>query len=126
MEQVTQRIVEQRVRNRIIEYLLVVSEFEDDSGVLDLNDLVNDWEFNISGPFEPRHFSMRTYTHQEVEALKAVDAAWNRFSNATPATIRDAAIALALPEWVQFRTEARSALGVFLKRGKLSEDIEVD
>jgi len=126
MEQVTPRIVEQRVRNKIMEYLLVVSEFESDPGVLDLNDLVNDWEFNVGGPVEPRQFPSPTYTNQEVVALQAVDVAWNRFCNATPETIRDEEIAFASPEWAQFRAEAHSALSVFLKRGKLSEDIEVD
>ncbi len=126
MEQVTQRVVEQRIRNRIMEYLLGVSEFESDPGVQDLNDLVNDWEFNINGPFSPREFPLPPYTHQEVMALEAVDVAWNRFCNATPQTIKDEEAAFALPEWAQFRTEARAALDVFLQRGKLSEDVEVD
>ena len=126
MEQVTKRVVERRVRSRIMEYLLGVTEFESDPGVQDLNDLVNDWETNVGRPFSPLEFPLPTYTHQEVLALQAVDAAWNRFCNATPQTIRDEDAAFALPEWEQFRTEARTALDIFLQRGKSSEDVEVE
>lgn len=126
MEQVTKRVVDQRIRNRIMEYLLGVSEFENDPSVENLNDMVNDWEMNGSRPFSPLEFPLPTYTHQEVLALRMVDAAWSQFCNATPPTIRDEQAALALPEWTQFRTEARAALDVFLQRGKLSEDVGVD
>lgn len=125
-EQVTKRVVEQRIRSRIMEYLLGVSEFESDPGAQDLNDLVNDWQTNVSSPFSPLEFPLPTYTHQEVLALQAVDAAWNRFCNAPLHTIRNEEAAFALPEWKQLRTDARTALDIFLQRGKLSEDVEVE
>ena len=119
---VQSQLVDQRIRNRIYEYVESVAEFPANRGVWDLNELVNEWEAYVADPFNAESFLAPTFTHGEVAALARVHTAWRAFADATPQTISDEANAMQVPEWralVEACTDARNTLSV---RGKLPEE----
>lgn len=119
------RLIEQRLRNRLIEWLELVVESESSAPAYGMNELLNDWQDWNGGPISEVTFPRPTYTRAEVDTLPAVQSTWNLFCEATPDTIRDEAAAKLLPEWRNFVRAARDALNAFSVRGKLSEDKEV-
>lgn len=119
-------LVEQRIRNRIFEYLEGVIEYEREPGVWDLNELVNEWEFNINAPFSANNFPPPVFTENERAALAKVNAAWLAFTNVTPRKIFDEKQALFLPEWLALLTACSVATKVFSERGRFSEEYEIE
>jgi hypothetical protein len=118
-------LVDQRIRNRLCEYVEWVCESEVQAPELGLDELLTQWEDFICRPIDGENFPSPAYTGEEIEALRRLDATWERLCDATPASIADERAALALPEWGEFVSTARSALDVFQIRGRLSEDVVV-
>lgn len=116
------QLVEQRIRNRIIEYFEIVVEFDSDPGAMSLNGLVNQWEMYVDHPFTPSEYPPPAFTDREVDVIRRVDVAWEEFCNTTPSRISDEGQAFMLPSWSAFVAEANAALAVFAERGKLSEE----
>ncbi len=122
----SKRIVEQRIRNRIIEVLDRIVSFGEASGLTDLNELLNEWEdwVGIEHPIRREDSAEPVYTSAECDAVSAVDRAWERFCDATPQTITDAGAATRLPEWDSLVTAATIAASVLNQRGRMSEEHE--
>ncbi|MBV1777238.1 hypothetical protein KSF73_16070 [Burkholderiaceae bacterium DAT-1] len=118
-------VIEQRIGNRIFEYLNGVIEYEVKPDAWNLNELVNDWEFNVSDTFTPSDYPYPAFTDSENKAMSNVHAAWLIFANATPQTITDEALARSLPEWKFFLTACSFAVEVFSQRGYLDENSEI-
>lgn len=121
----TSRLVEQRIRNRLLEYAEWVVEAERLPPDLGLNELLNQWEDFVCRPVEVETFPAPVFTEPEVEALRALDTTWERVCSATPATIVDERAAMATPEWRGFVAAAKATAVVFGVRGRLSEDVEL-
>ena len=121
----TSRLIEQRIRNRLFEYVEWVVEAEHAPPGLGLNELLNQWEDFVRRPVEVETFPAPVFTEPEVEALKTLDSAWNRFCNATPATVLDERAAMSAPEWRDFVGAAKATAQVFALRGRLSEDVDL-
>jgi hypothetical protein len=116
------KLVEQRIRNRIYEYVEYVAEYPANRGAWDLNELVNEWETYVSDPFESESFKAPAFTPGEVAAIAEVHAAWADFANATPPTIKDEAQAMQSPQWPILVETCRKASIAFALRGKLAEE----
>jgi hypothetical protein len=115
------KLVEQRIRNRIYEYVASVAEYPASRGVWDLNELVNEWEMYVGDPFETQSFSAPAFTPNEVAAVAKVHAAWAAFAEVTPHKIEDEVQALRVPEWTVLVEACRNACSTFSVRGKLAE-----
>ena len=115
-------LVEQRIRNRIYEYVGSVAEYPANRGVWDLNELVNEWENYVSDPFEPKYFKAPAFTSGEVAAISEIHAAWVEFAKATPPTIKDEVQAMQTPQWPLLVETCRRASSTFSLRGKLPEE----
>jgi hypothetical protein len=115
------KLVEQRIRNRIYEYVASVVEYPANRGVWDLNELVNEWEMYVGDPFEAQSFPAPPFTPIEVVAVAKVHAAWLAFAEATPHTIKDEAQAMLTPEWPVLVEACRIACSTFSVRGKLGD-----
>lgn len=124
-EETYRLLVQQRIRNRIIEYFGIVVEFESDPGAMSFNGLVNQWEMYVDHPFTSSEYPAPAFTDKEVSALQRVDAAWEAFCEATPAHISHERSTFQLPSWSALVSEAKSALLVFGERGKLPEEVLV-
>ena len=127
----TDRVVEQRVRNRIIEYFELTSSvalqsaYEKAAPIAHVPyEVINQWEDQLpNGPdaiVEPS-----VYTQEELDALARFHAVWNATAEAVPNNYPTLSEVQRLPAWERLRAEAESALTVFAHRGKLSEDHEV-
>ena len=116
------KLVEQRIRNRIYEYVASAAEYPTNRGDWDLNELVNEWETYVGDPFDAQSFPEPTFTSAEVAAVADVHAAWLAFAEATPHTIMDEAQALQTPQWSFLVETCRKAFTTFSARGKLAEE----
>src|SRR4051812_41255600 len=110
------RVVDQRIRNRLIEYLEFVSDSEYKPPQLGFDELLNQWEDWVSRPITENLFPAPVYTEDEVEMLRHVDLAWEAFCDATPRSIKDEAAAIRLHEWAVFVRVARQTLNTFSRR----------
>jgi hypothetical protein len=128
----SRRVVEQRVRNRIIEYLELASsfeaqqEYERDVPIEHVPyEVINQWQDWVhKDPREGRDLS-DVYAGAEVEAMCQFHAAWEFAASVVPNNYPLLSEVQTLPEWDRLRAAAASALSVFMRRGKMSEDHEV-
>jgi hypothetical protein len=118
---VSKQIIEQRVRNRIIEMLEWLVECESTPPNLGMNELINCWEDWVPSPFEPDYFPPPVFTEAEQELIRQVSRAVDTFCCVTPKSITDERAALKLPQWAAIIMTARSALLVMAARGRMSE-----
>jgi hypothetical protein len=121
MSDIDPGLVQQRIRNRIYEYLGGVVEFSAARGTWDLSDAVNEWQMYVDDPFVASAFSAPAFTPAEVVELSLVHSAWNAFANAAH-DMSDEERCMRLSEWSHFVTACARAEGVFAARGRLSED----
>ena len=121
----TSRLIQQRIRNRLFEYAEWVVQAEHVPPDLGLNELLNHWEDWVRRPVKAGTFPAPVFAEPEAEALKALDAAWDRVCSATPASIRDERGAMSTPAWRDFVAAAKATARAFSVRGHLSEDVEL-
>jgi hypothetical protein len=125
----SQRLVEQRVRNRVIEYLELASSFEaqqeyDRHKVIHVpNEVINQWEdWNpVDESSSPGRLAS-PYSDEEIEALRNVHADWTWVGDHTPNPLPELAEVQRLPAWQRLRDAAGTALDVFLVRGRMPDD----
>ncbi len=126
------RVLEQRVRNRVMEYLALAASYEEQQQheaaapiVHAPDEVINQWEDNFPRGLEQDLERATVYGTNEVEALRHVRDAWESACHAAPEVyppLRDVQV---LPEWKQLRRAAEAALTVFEERGVMPEDREV-
>lgn len=127
-EQQFELVVEQRVRNRIIEYLELAASFADQRAYEQATpianipyEVINQWEDQL--PKGPEAIvKPGVYTADERDALARFHTVWNATADAVPNNHPSLAEVQRLPAWEDLRAEAASALAVFARRGKLSEE----
>ena len=122
----TPQLVEQRIRNRLVEYLELVASYQADTSPVDGNGLINLWQDWNPEDATTSSSPAPTYTQREAEWLVVVNDALNAFCDVVPQYISDFASVAALPEWFTFQAAAQHALEVFGIRGRLSEDVEIN
>jgi hypothetical protein len=128
----SERVVEQRIRNRVIEYFEVAASFDAqqkyarDVPIAHVPyEVINQWEDWVwkdprSDPDLPT-----VYAADEVEALRQYQSVWDVACRAVSDDFPSLDQVQALPEWEQLRQAAESALGVFARRGRMPEDHEL-
>jgi hypothetical protein len=121
----SQQLVQQRIRNRLIEYLEMLVAYETEPPPFDLNEAVNQWEDWSPSPTSTSDFAAPVYTRGEAESLASVGNAWEAFCKVTPNKITDEISELHRPEWKNLLSAARSALSALSGRGKLDEEQEI-
>lgn len=120
MDQISQQLLYQRLRNRVIELLELYCSFDHLAkiGAFEAINLVNDWL-----PLDYAE-APNVFTEQEQRAISAFLKRYERASEATDEDIRDANSFKASDEWIRLSTVAEEALTVLLERGRFSEEIE--
>ncbi len=124
------RIVDQRIRNRIIEYLELASSFDAQRAyqarapVSVPSELINQWEDWVSDPNSPV-FARPPFSAAEREAILSFHCVWDSVASATPDPLPPLEQTLQLPQWSELRRAAERALCVFTVQGRLPEDREV-
>jgi hypothetical protein len=127
-EEVPPQVIQQRIRNRIIEYLALAASFDQQRtyqaavpAISVPNEVLNQWEDWASD--EGRDgFDAPVFTADELAAVASFAVTWTKIVKATPLCLPSLAETQALPEWEQLRDAAEAAREVFARRGRLSED----
>ena len=128
----SRRVVEQRVRNRIIEYFDLAASFEAqvdyETAAPFVNvpyEVVNGWQDWV--PIDPRTDSshLHVLSDYEIRAMCDYHVVWDVVSDAVPNDYPNLSIVQALPEWDALRRAASQARAVFAVRGKMPEDHEI-
>lgn len=120
----TSRIIEQRVRNRIMEALLALAEGDDrvrEAGPSEYFEDLYDWVPHRADEIRPNS----ALTEDEAALVLEVSLALDEACDTTPqmATIEEL-IAAGWPE--RIKPLAQAALKAMIKRGRFSEDVEED
>lgn len=123
------RLVSQRVRNRIIEYLELASsteaqaEYQRNARQMSVaNEVFNQWEDWVYGDPDSIAWDREVFTSDELEAMKSFHIAWASAAKATPADLPPLRELQQSSVWVQLCSSAALALEVFERRGKLPDD----
>jgi hypothetical protein len=122
------RVIEQRVRNRIIEYLSLAASFQQQRAyqasvpaISVPNEVINQWQDWVSEQSFPG-FGPPVFTSNELAALAAFGRAWEQVARNTPSPLPPVDETVALPQWEHLRAAAEAAREVFEQRGRLPED----
>jgi hypothetical protein len=116
------RLVEQRMRNRIIEYLEIVCEKHP---LFEISEVVDMWEDYIDTPLLRENMPEPVYTPAEQDLLLRVDTAWQQFCAIKPWEINDRSAALMTPEGRKLVDVCCNAADIMMRRGRLSETEEI-
>lgn len=127
----SQRLIAQRVRNRVIEYLGTVSSFERQREyaarvpfVQIPGELICGWEDWI--PEEPVNYPFLglVFDQHEIDALQRFHEVWSRTAEELPELMPSIEEVQKLPVWSVLRETADEVLFVLMVRGRMSEDVE--
>lgn len=127
MPNVSKRIVEQRVRNRVMEYLELAGSFDDqerydEHPIVNVsNEVISQWEDWVRTDPNGQPDFLAVYSPQEVAAMRQFHLVWQKAADALPNDYPELSEAQALPEWSALRDEAQAALAVFEVRGSMPE-----
>ncbi|MCP4961419.1 MAG: hypothetical protein GY925_19410 [Actinomycetia bacterium] len=131
-EEPSPRLVAQRVRNRIIEYLELASSFEaqvtyrEHAPIAHVpNEVINQWEDWVPTPPRNAEWDNVVYSADELEAIDAFHSTWDRVAAALPNELQTLEQVQSLVEWVELREAAAGANAVFNRRGRFPEDKEI-
>lgn len=127
------RLIEQRIRNRIIEYLELASSFEDqrryehDAPVAHVPyEVINQWGDQVWKHPSENPYRLDIYDAAEVEALVLYQEVLEAVARAVPDDYPGLTDVQAMPEWRLLRDTAQHTFGVLMRRGKFPEDREID
>lgn len=119
---ISRTLLQQRVRNRLIDVLEVAASFED-IAKFGAFEVINWWE-DWYRPDDPAFYGEPVFTPDEQGQIARFSKVWNETADVKESNIFDADKLKALPHWSRFREAAESALQVFMQRGRLSEEVE--
>ena len=111
------RVIDQRLRNRVIEYLELASSFEQQrdyaKNVPMVNvpyEVINQWEDWVPAAPVRTADQLGVYSDPEVAAMMKFQAAWEQAADGLPDTYPSISEAQRLPVWLNLREEAECAL----------------
>lgn len=128
----SRRIVAQRIRNRVIEYLELASSFEEqrecerNAPIAHIPyEVIEQWvDWVRMDPKQDPDLS-DVYDRDEAEALGRFHTVWEAAVRAVPDNYPTLSEVQGLAEWKRLRDAAMLALAVFMRRGTMPEDHEV-
>jgi probable rRNA maturation factor len=121
--EVTDQVVYQRIRNRVIEVLDWIIECETMPPNLGMGELINCWYDWVPGPLTTDYFPVFVSTEELL--LRNVSTAMDSFCDVTPKLITDELSVLSTPQWAAVVATAKIAFNEMMKRGRMSEDEEI-
>ncbi|WGL52858.1 hypothetical protein P5P86_03315 [Nocardioides sp. BP30] len=126
------RLEQQRVRNRIIDYLELVASFEQqlafeqDVPIAYVPyEVINLWEERVGADLFVRLAALPVLDEAEGEALQIFEPVWERAAEQLPHDFPLLSEVQELGLWKQLRVAGEEALAVFQRRGRMPEDREV-
>jgi hypothetical protein len=130
-EKPTDRIIDQRIRNRIIETLELAASFDDQfeyqaHQVCHVPDQVILWWYDwVGDPIRP-DFDPPVFSPAELEAILRYHAVMESICDQIPGRLPDLEHLVTTDYWQHLRAAAAEALAIFQLRGRFSEHHEHD
>lgn len=129
--QISRQLLQQRIRNRIIEYLEIASsaekqrEYERRVPIAQVpNEMINMWA-DVVDPGNLDWYSEPVFSDEENHAVRSFHDVWSDVADATPDPMPHTIEALlGTPTWNRLMVAASEALQVFAERGCFNEDVE--
>lgn len=123
----SESIVQQRLRNRIMESLELAASIEDQREYqhrvpfVDVpTEIINRWEDFVGQDWRRHYAAGAVFTTSEIDAIAEFDAVWNDVAERVPDLPLEALAGTA--DWKRLMEAAGRSLQVFLRRGRLPED----
>jgi hypothetical protein len=126
----SRQIVQQRVRNRIIEYLELAGaldeqrQYQEAAQISVPVEVINQWEDWVPDPRDP-FFSVPVFSTDEQSAIARFQDEWERVTAVLPDPLPDLDEIRRTPAWEHLRGAAIECLEAFLPRGRFPEEEEV-
>ena len=125
----SKRVVDQRIRNRIIECLELAASYEDqlayETNVPFVNvpyEVINQWDDWVPAPPRTPVNDLSVFTWPELQAIEKLRPVWDAAGDAIGDAYPSVREVQAMSEWNELRQHAEEALAVFRERGSLPED----
>ncbi len=122
MNNISDTLQKQRIRNRIIEVLEMTSS-KSDLKKIGADSIVNMWEDWVDDEII-KEYREPVFTKQEQKALLAFHSRWKSVTDNTPKDMPPITELLLNKYWLQLMASAKTTLDVFSQRGRLKEDTE--
>ena len=131
MNEPSEQLVDQRVRNGIIWYLQTASDeaemrkYQRNVPYVNVgNEMINQWEDWVQpGWFDT--YCEPVFSVEEKAAMRAYQSVWEAIAESTPDPLPDSIEdTLGLKQWPLLMEAARNALAVFMKRGLFDSEVE--
>lgn len=119
---VSSTLIQQRVRNRIVEYFEIASSFQEigNFGAFEVIEMWEDWV----NPADLTFLAEPVFSLPEQDTIRQFCVIWEVCASETEENIFDTDSLSKIDSWQIFRNAAASALNVFFIRGKFSENSE--
>lgn len=121
-------VVEARIRNRIMEYLQLVSSAAQQKDyqrrVPDVNvptELICSWEDWMPVEEGAQGFAPPVYSAEEYEAIERYGLTWEAVAAVTPEEMPSLEEFIGMPEWERLKQAAEDVLSAFQRRGVFEE-----
>lgn len=121
-------VVNTRIRNRIMEYLQLVSSAAQQKNyqrrVPDVNvptELICSWEDWMPVEERAQGFGLPVYSAEECEAIERYGRTWEAVAAVTPEEMPSLEEFIGTPEWERLKQAAEDGLSVFQLRGVFEE-----
>ena len=118
---ISKTLLQQRIRNRLIEFF--DTSFED-IAARGAFEVINIWEDFVPNGWDGAFFIEPVFSPEEQRCIKSFCSTWEITADATRNDIFSVSELERTPQWNKFLNDASSAFDCFMKRGKLSEDVE--
>jgi len=130
-EQVTPKLLAQRIRNRIIEVLELSSSFEEQLAYQAsvpiahvAAEVIEQWQDFVNPQSLPQ-ITGPVFSDDEVAAIHAFNAVWDNVADDVPEPLPSLETLQLSEPWERLRTAALSSLSVMGRRGRFPEDHEL-
>lgn len=123
MTEVSETIVAQRIRNRIIENLSHVSILEN-VAKFGAFESINSWDDWMCLPLDTDLFKAPVFNQSEIDSLLEITALYDLAANATKTDIFDENTLKDMRTWKNLETACKASHSLFMQRGKFSEEKE--
>ena len=123
MKEISDKLLKQRLRNRIIEVLEITSSPEEQKKC-GPEEVINLWEDFVDEE-KILFYDEPVFSFEEINEIRRYHNTWNYVCDNTPDRIKSIEDATKIDCWVELQKEAAIALQVFMRRGKFVEEYEI-
>lgn len=126
MENISRTLLDQRLRNRVIELLELCASFEDIAtlGAFEVINMIDDWLPLESDKALNVFETSKVFSENEKQATAQFFKLMENAAEVTDQDCWDVAWFESSSEWVELSKFSKETLEIFAKRGRFSEEIE--